>query len=178
MLDFRYETFLVLYKIKNYTKTADFLHVTQPAVTQHIHFLEEYYGVKLFCYEGKKLVLTKEGEKLQAFAMTVKADVNHMREVFFSEDEQHTLNFGATLTIGEYIMPSILGKLMDMYPNIHINMLVNLKVLKNYVNLGTMNTIKLLVANNYGITFLYHNAAEKEISRGELCKIEIEDFSV
>ena len=53
MLDFRHETFLALCRIKNYTKTAEFLHMTQPAVTQHIKFLENYYNVKLFNYERK-----------------------------------------------------------------------------------------------------------------------------
>ena len=44
MLDNRVETFLALCEIMNYTKTAETLHITQPAVTQQIRWLEEYYG--------------------------------------------------------------------------------------------------------------------------------------
>ena len=64
MLDFRINTFLTACQCMNYTKTAELLHITQPAVTQHIHFLEEYYQAKLFLYEGKKLKLTAAGEML------------------------------------------------------------------------------------------------------------------
>ena len=58
MLDFRYETFLALCRIKSYTKTAEALHLTQPAVTQHIKALEAYYGNRLLTYADKKLTLT------------------------------------------------------------------------------------------------------------------------
>lgn len=46
----------------NYTKTAEALHITQPAVTQHIRFLEEQYGCRLFSYTGKVLQLTEKGK--------------------------------------------------------------------------------------------------------------------
>ncbi len=64
MIDFRHQTFLHLCQIKNYTKTAKKLHITQPTVSQHIKHLEEYYGVKLFNYSSKKLNLTEAGKKL------------------------------------------------------------------------------------------------------------------
>lgn len=265
MLDFRHETFLALCKIKNYTKTAEFLNITQPAVTQHIKFLEEYYGIKLFFYKGKKLILTEEGGKLRSFAMTINSDIRHLQESFNMEsDKIQPMIFGTTLTIGEYIMPPILAKVMDIYPNLHINMLVNntqmlmeklrdgeinfaivegffnkaeyeaklfsleefipvcspksplagkkvafneilnerliirekgsgtreifemllnehnlsLGSFKRICELGNMNTIKDLVVNNYGITFLYQKAALREIASGQLCKLEIEGFSV
>ena len=55
MQDFRMETFLTASRLLSYTETARELHITQPAVSQHIHFLEEHYNAKLFQYEGKKL---------------------------------------------------------------------------------------------------------------------------
>lgn len=60
MLDNRVETFLALCEIMNYTKTAETLHITQPAVTQQIRWLEEYYGCRLFSYQGKVLRLTEK----------------------------------------------------------------------------------------------------------------------
>ncbi len=54
MLDFRLKTFLTLCRVLNYTKTAKILHITQPAVSQHIKHLELEYGIKLFIYEEKK----------------------------------------------------------------------------------------------------------------------------
>ena len=53
MLDYRVLTFLALYDEMNYRRTAEKLNMTQPGVTQHIHYLENYYGVKLFEYDGR-----------------------------------------------------------------------------------------------------------------------------
>ena len=50
MLDYRMDTFLTLCEQMNYRKTADLLHISQPAVTQQIHHLETQYGQKLFQY--------------------------------------------------------------------------------------------------------------------------------
>lgn len=48
MLDYRIDTFLTLCESMNYRKTAEILHISQPAVTQQIHYLENQYGQKLF----------------------------------------------------------------------------------------------------------------------------------
>ena len=52
MLDFRVETFLTVCQTMNFTRAAEQLHITQPAVSQHIRALEEEYGTKLFTYRG------------------------------------------------------------------------------------------------------------------------------
>ena len=56
MLDYRIDTFLTLCEWMNYRKTAEILHISQPAVTQQIHALENLYGRKLFLYENHRLV--------------------------------------------------------------------------------------------------------------------------
>ncbi|MFQ7450307.1 MAG: LysR family transcriptional regulator [Flavonifractor plautii] len=61
MLDFRMDTFLAVCRHRNYTRAAEELNITQPAVTQHIQYLQSYYGVKLFSYQNKRLALTEEG---------------------------------------------------------------------------------------------------------------------
>ena len=58
MLDPRWNTFLTLCETMNYTRAAERLCLTQPAVTHHIHYLEAHYGCRLFSYEGKVLRLT------------------------------------------------------------------------------------------------------------------------
>lgn len=58
MLDPRWHTFLVLCETMNYTRAAERLCLTQPAVTHHIHYLEAHYGCRLFTYQGKTLRLT------------------------------------------------------------------------------------------------------------------------
>ena len=68
MLDFRLHTFLTLCETMNYTRAAERLCITQPAVSQHIHFLEAHYGCRLFTYQNKTLRLTPAGETLCGLA--------------------------------------------------------------------------------------------------------------
>lgn len=125
MLDFRHETFLALCRIKNYTKTAEALHLTQPAVTQHIKALEVHYGNKLFNYADKTLTLTEHGELLYKFASTVASDSDNMTELLRKRSlSDPPLRFGATLSIGQYIMPDILKHVLSNRPNTKISMLV------------------------------------------------------
>lgn len=71
MIDYRIKTFLVLCDTMNYRKTAEILNMTQPAVTQHIHFLENEYKCKLFIYDRHTLKVTSEGELLKNYAENV-----------------------------------------------------------------------------------------------------------
>ena len=56
MLDFRIDTFLTVCEYMNFTKAAQILCITQPAVSQHIKYLEKAYDTKFFEYEGKKII--------------------------------------------------------------------------------------------------------------------------
>lgn len=125
MLDFRHETFLALCRIGSYTKTAEALHLTQPAVTQHIKALEAHYGNRLFTYSDKKLTLTKHGELLYQFASTVASDSDTMTELLRRKTLSNPpLRFGATLSIGQYIMPHILEQILLHRPDTQVSMLV------------------------------------------------------
>ena len=57
MLDSKLDTFLVLCETRNYTRAASVLNITQPAVTQHIKYLENHYSTKLFYYDEKRGLL-------------------------------------------------------------------------------------------------------------------------
>ena len=72
MLDNRIYTFLAVCQEMNFTRAAKKLHITQPAVSQHIQYIERYYGVHAFRFEGKKLSLTPEGELLRSALLTMK----------------------------------------------------------------------------------------------------------
>ncbi len=125
LLDFRHETFLALSHIQNYTKAAKALNITQPAVTQHIQYLENHYGCKLFAYQNRKISLTPQGEKLKIFVTTVMAD-GKMFENFLLEEEnkEKEITFGATLSIGEYVMPHLLSQILLKNPMMKIHMSV------------------------------------------------------
>ena len=131
MIDFRLNTFLTLCKILNYTKTAEILHITQPAVSQHIKYLEDSYGTKLFNYIGKNLELTESGKILYDFTLAMQASSDRIK-LMLSQPRTNNcpITFGSTLTIGEYTMSNLLAKLILDFPNINITMEVdNTKVL-------------------------------------------------
>lgn len=117
MLDFRIDTFLTVCKWGSYTKAAKELCITQPAVSQHIHFLEERYGARLFSYEGKKLALTEAGKILYNGMATMKHDVLQLREQMQQLAViRRPLHFGATMTIGEFSLPENLLAYLKRHP--------------------------------------------------------------
>ncbi|MBR8702304.1 HTH-type transcriptional regulator CysL [Fusobacterium sp. DD29] len=125
MLDFRVNTFIELCKTRNYTKTAENLHMTQPAVTQHIKHLEEFYQCKLFNYNKKVLTMTEQGKILYKYLLTLSSDSKKIQEEITELGYvKRTLHFGATLTIGEYAMPKIMEKLSIDYPDVNINFMI------------------------------------------------------
>lgn len=100
MLDFRIETFLAVCQTMNFTRAAELLHITQPAVSQHIHALEAQYGVRLFLYQGKQLHLTESGRLLYQTAVTMRHDALRLRDALRQAGGRRHLRFGATLTVG------------------------------------------------------------------------------
>ena len=107
MLDYRIDTFLTLCEEMNYRKTAERLNMTQPGVTQHIQYLEKFYGAKLFEYNGRQLTKTRQAELLKRHFDSVRTEERSLKDNFIHEDTVH-LRVGATKTIGEYvIVPAI-----------------------------------------------------------------------
>lgn len=143
MLDFRHETFLALCSHGSFTKAAEHLHITQPAVSQHIKFLEEYYDCKLFDTSNRKIQLTQQGKLLKEFAITVFSDSQHLKEnIQTIKAESLHFSFGATLSIGEYVMPPILSDLLTRHPEMTFHMMVaNTKALLEQLNKGELDFI-------------------------------------
>lgn len=126
LIDLRLNTFITLAKIKNYTKTAEILNITQPAVSQHIKFLEEYYGVQLFKKQGRSIELTEEGKLLLKYAAEIEVLYKAAEiEIRNKSGIVKTYNVGASMTIGGYVLPGILAKHKKLYKNITILLQVN-----------------------------------------------------
>ena len=94
MLDFRMETFLTVCKCMNFTRASEKLNITQPAVSQHIRFLEKHYNTKLFRYEGKKLRLTGAGEILRNASLTMMHDEQSMQNEMQKTEKEAEIRFG------------------------------------------------------------------------------------
>ena len=118
MLDNRILTFLTVCKEMNYTRAAEQLHITQPAVSQHIQYIEEYYGVKLFTFSGKKMSLTKEGKLLETSLTAFHNNEIYLKEQLSSmADKKKTVHFGTTLTVGEFMIARPLSRFLQRHPN-------------------------------------------------------------
>lgn len=118
MLDFRIHTFLSVCRHMNFTKAAEELHITQPAVSQHIHYLESLYGTQLFLHEGKKVKLSAAGKLLLKTACTLKNDECFMmKQMHEAKPGQLPLKFGVTMTIGEFVLAAPLAAYLKRHPN-------------------------------------------------------------
>ncbi|WP_428911856.1 LysR family transcriptional regulator [Niallia sp. Krafla_26] len=100
--------------------------VSQPAATRQINQLENYYGTLLFDRTGGKLKITEAGKLLYPYARTIVNDFNRSKEAVQQEIEKNhgNLHVGATFTIGEYLLPSLLGKFKKQKPNIKLTLTI------------------------------------------------------
>ncbi len=111
MLDYRIITFLKLCDTMNYRITAEELNMTQPAVTQHIKFLEQGYGCKLFNYNSKKLEKTEKCKILESYSRSSYYNDIKLRQEL-SETTTINIRIGATKTIGEFVINDKLKNLI------------------------------------------------------------------
>ena len=132
MLDFRTETFLCAARLLNFTKAAAELGITQPAVSQHIRCLEEHYHTSLFCLKGKKVFLTPQGQHLYQSLTTIRNDeLLLQKELSAIASQKKPIALGATMTVGEFMLPVPLSHFLHAHPNKRIRLTVD-------------NTLKLL----------------------------------
>lgn len=120
MQDFRVKTFLTVCRTLNYTRAAEELALTQPAVSQHITYLEQEYGAKLFTYRHKKLELTPAGRTLRDGLATMAHDdlILHERVNEVAHGAAVKLRVGMTLTAGEYVVAKPLAHYLTNHPEI------------------------------------------------------------
>lgn len=141
MLDFRVETFLAVCRHMNFTKAARELNITQPAVSHHMHYLEQAYGTALFQHNGKRLQLTEAGEILRRTLITMKHDEQHLQKrMQQAASGTRDYSFGATLSVAEFMINEALGRFLRLHPDSHIQMQVaDTKVLLSKLDSGELD---------------------------------------
>lgn len=118
MLDFRIKTFLTVCKYMSFTRASEELNLTQPAVSQHIKYLEGVYDAPLFIRDKKCLSLSPAGEILRSALESVRNDENTLKKrMKESLSGKKVLTFGVTMTIGEYAITSSLARLIEAHPD-------------------------------------------------------------
>ena len=112
MLEQKLYTFIKLAECQSTTKTAAELHMTQPAVSQQLKALENEYNIVLFSREGRKIVLTEEGRNFYQMLKRM-ITIEQQFKSFIKQPPVKTIRFGATLSISEGVMPSLLPQMAE-----------------------------------------------------------------
>lgn len=118
-----YEIFYYVAKVGNITKTAEMLYLTQPAVTQSIHKLENMLGGSLFVRNKRGVVLTHEGKVLFDYITPFIEGLKNAKNKFsqFINLEVGEINIGCGTTLTNTVLLPVIKKFNEKYPNIHIN---------------------------------------------------------
>ena len=125
MLDWRITTFLDVCETLNYTRTAERLSITQPAVSQHITWLEKQTGARLFERKGRSLTLTQAGTLVHS---ALQAQKNNeallMQELAALTSSKQTYRIGATLTAGEFLLARPLAQWCRIHPEAEVSVTI------------------------------------------------------
>ncbi len=127
MADRRLQVFHTVARLLSFTKAAESLHMTQPAVTFQVRQLEEYFNTRLFDRTHNRISLTEAGSRVYEYAdkiFVLYAEMeNSVREM--TGEISGALTIGASTTIAEYMLPALLGDFKAKYPDVGIHLKVS-----------------------------------------------------
>jgi DNA-binding transcriptional LysR family regulator len=126
MADRRLQVFYTVAKQLSFTKAAEQLFMTQPAVTFQVKQLEEHFNTRLFERSHGRIALTPAGRLVLEYAEKILGLSGEMekRVAELSGAMGGPLLLGASTTIAEFILPQILGEFKARYPQVHAHMTV------------------------------------------------------
>jgi DNA-binding transcriptional LysR family regulator len=126
MADRRLQVFYTVAKQLSFTKAAELLYMTQPAVTFQVKQLEEHFNTRLFERSHSKITLTPAGEVALEYAEKILNLTNEMETRLgeLTGQVSGTLMVGASTTIAEYMLPRLLGDFKAQYPHVHARLTV------------------------------------------------------
>lgn len=112
--------FVTVVEMKNFSRAAEQLHMTQPAVSQYIKLLEQIFETKLLDRTNKHVHLTKTGEVVYYHAKEILGLYTKMHRLVddLTNHAHGQLSIGASYTFGEYVLPHFIAKLNEQYPEI------------------------------------------------------------
>lgn len=191
-MDFRLRVFVSVANNRSFTRAAEELHISQPAISKHIHELESQYQVVLFeRVSGASVKITPEGEKLLKHAQLILEAFKHMEYDMNQLTKRFAgyLRIGASTTIAQYVLPSMLADFMKKYPDVKLDLLnenslvIERKLLEKKIDIGLVEGVSRLPNLKYTpfmedelvlITSSGSKYAEKdEISLDEMKKIPL-----
>ncbi|BBN59180.1 LysR family transcriptional regulator [Hydrogenovibrio marinus] len=139
MADRRLQVFYTVAKVLSFTKAAETLHMTQPAVTFQVKQLEEFFNTRLFDRTHNKISLTDAGKIVYDYAEKILDHYEKMNSEVreLTGEVTGSLLIGASTTIAEYLLPSLLGAFKKQFEEVNIRLQV-----------GNTDAIVAMVENN------------------------------
>lgn len=165
MLHDNYVAFKMVAECKSFSKAAKQLHLSQPAISVKIQALEELYGTKLFD-RVKQTNLTESGKLLYEYVVQClklhEATLNAIYETIVGSGRKN-LRLGATLTIGEYILPKYISQFIKNYPNV-----------KCHLEIGSSAKIaEMLLADELDLGLLESPISHPQLQREDFIQDEL-----
>lgn len=142
MADRRLQVFHAVAKHLSFTKAAEALFMTQPAVTFQIKQLEEHFNARLFERGHGQIGLTEAGRVVFEYAERILGLSTELDARLKDMTGQITgpLLIGASMTIAEYMLPQVLGEFYARYPGVVPRLLVaNSETVQNQVAEHTLD---------------------------------------
>ncbi|MDY0073519.1 MAG: LysR family transcriptional regulator [Thauera sp.] len=165
MADRRLQVFHAVAKHGSFTRAAEHLHMTQPAVTFQIKQLEEHFDTRLLDRGHGKISLTDAGELVLAYAeriLGLSAELD-LRVSEMTDELAGQIKIGASTTIAAYWLPAALQSFKQRYPRVLPRVVVgNSKLIENSVVARDLDIglIELVSAHN--------NLERRNVARDEL----------
>jgi DNA-binding transcriptional LysR family regulator len=140
----QFEVFLAVAKAGSFRVAAETMHLSQPALSQHVAEMERQLGARLFDRLGRKVALTEAGRILEEHALRLFASLASAREAVadLGELKRGSLVIGASTTPGVYVLPGIIATFQQRYPQVGLSLridnsaLIEERIRRNEVDLG------------------------------------------
>jgi DNA-binding transcriptional LysR family regulator len=125
MSDFRLKVFLTVSDLGSFTKAAEALYISQPAVTKHVRELEQEYGLSLFERKGNSIQLTEAGSIVRQYAGQIFESYRSLEFELSTLKQQLSgrLRLGASTTIAQYVLPPILAAFNQRFSDIRVSLI-------------------------------------------------------
>lgn len=164
MDDFRLKVFVSVAQNQSFTKAANEVFISQPAVTNHIKNLESLFGARLFERTGNKVILTTEGEVLLRYAKKINLLFQEANFEISTLKKNPVGNFklGASTTIAQYLIAPVLASFHDKFPKIELFLrngnsgVIENAIITQAVDMGIVESVK----RNANLKYTYFTSDE------------------
>jgi DNA-binding transcriptional LysR family regulator len=110
----------------SFSRAAEAMEITQPAVSIQVQELEKFLGITLFHRRPRGLRITEAGNAVLAYAQQIFALSTQLVDTVQEMEDLQTghLVLGASTTPGEYVLPSVVGRFRQIYPGVHVELVI------------------------------------------------------